>query len=317
MTTLAPTGRLRGLTAPRRADVVFRGGTRVFGGAVIATLGVVAAVLVVSSAPAWTRFGVDLITGTTWDPVRDVYGALPFIVGTLYSSAIALLIATPIGVLTAIFLSEFAPRRVAIPLTFTIELLAAIPSVVIGLWGIFVLSPFLRDTVDSWLIATLGWLPFFRGPSFGVGLGTAGVILAIMILPTIVSISREVLSSVPNSQREAMFGLGATRWEVAVKAVLPYAGSGVVGAAILGLGRALGETMAVTMVIGNGQDIPVSIFDQAQTIASKIAVTFNEASGGLQTQSLVAIGLILLVMTLLLNVAARLLVSRAQQGPAR
>ena len=317
MTTLAPVGRLRGRTAPRRADVVFRGGTRVFAGAVIGALGVVAAVLVISSVPAWTRFGVDLITGTTWDPVRDVYGALPFIVGTLYSSAMALIIATPIGVLTAIFLSEFAPRRVAVPLTFTIELLAAIPSVVIGLWGVFVLSPFLRDTVDAWLIATLGWLPFFRGPSFGVGIGAAGVILAIMILPTIVSISREVLSSVPNSQREAMFGLGATRWEVAVKAVLPYARSGVVGAAILGLGRALGETMAVTMVIGNGQDIPVSIFNQAQTIASKIAVTFNEASGGLQSQSLIAIGLILLVMTLLLNVAARLLVSRAQQGPAR
>ena len=315
--TVAPIVRLRGRTAPRRADVVFRSGTRVFGAAVLLALGVVAGVLVVSSAPAWVRFGVDLITRSTWDPVREVYGALPFIVGTLYAAAIALIIATPIGVLTALFLSEFAPRRVAIPLTFTIELLAAIPSVVIGLWGIFVLSPFLRDTVDTWLIATLGWLPFFRGPSYGVGLGAAGVILAIMILPTIVSISREVLSSVPNSQREAMFGLGATRWEVAVKAVLPYARSGVVGAAILGLGRALGETMAVTMVIGNGQDIPVSVFDQAQTIASKIAVTFNEASGGLQTQSLVAIGLILLVMTLLLNVAARLLVSRAQQGPVR
>jgi phosphate transport system permease protein len=317
MTTLAPTGRLRGRTTPRRADLVFRGGTRAFGGAVVAALGIVAVVLVVESAPAWTRFGADLVTQSTWDPVRDVYGALPFIVGTLYSAAMALLIATPIGVLTAIFLSEFAPRRVAIPLTFTIELLAAIPSVVIGLWGVFVLSPFLRDTVDAWLIAWLGWLPFFRGPSFGVGIGAAGVILAIMILPTIVSISREVLSSVPNSQREAMFGLGATRWEVAVKAVLPYARSGVVGAAILGLGRALGETMAVTMVIGNGQDIPVSIFNQAQTIASKIAVTFNEASGGLQTQSLVAIGLILLVMTLLLNVAARLLVARTQRGPAR
>ncbi|HEX7398370.1 MAG TPA: phosphate ABC transporter permease subunit PstC [Candidatus Limnocylindrales bacterium] len=315
--TVAPIVRRRGRTAPRRADVVFRSGTRVFGAAVLLALGVVAGVLVVSSAPAWARFGVDLITRSTWDPVREVYGALPFIVGTLYAAAIALIIATPIGVLTALFLSEFAPRRVAIPLTFTIELLAAIPSVVIGLWGIFVLSPFLRDTVDTWLIATLGWLPFFRGPSYGVGLGAAGVILAIMILPTIVSISREVLSSVPNSQREAMFGLGATRWEVAVKAVLPYARSGVVGAAILGLGRALGETMAVTMVIGNGQDIPVSVFDQAQTIASKIAVTFNEASGGLQTQSLVAIGLILLVMTLLLNVAARLLVSRAQQGPVR
>ena len=315
--TVAPIVRLRGRTAPRRADVVFRSGTRVFGAAVLLTLGVVAGVLVVSSAPAWVRFGLDLITRSTWDPVREVYGALPFMVGTLYAAAIALIIATPIGVLTALFLSEFAPRRVAIPLTFTIELLAAIPSVVIGLWGIFVLSPFLRDTVDTWLIATLGWLPFFRGPSYGVGLGAAGVILAIMILPTIVSISREVLSSVPNSQREAMFGLGATRWEVAVKAVLPYARSGVVGAAILGLGRALGETMAVTMVIGNGQDIPVSVFDQAQTIASKIAVTFNEASGGLQTQSLVAIGLILLVMTLLLNVAARLLVARAQKGPAR
>jgi phosphate transport system permease protein len=302
---------------PRRGDLLFVRGTRTFGFGVVAVLAAITLVLVVSSAPAWTRFGIDLVTTTTWDPVRDIYGALPFIVGTLYSSAIALVIATPIGILTAIFLSEFAPRRVAAPLTFTIELLAAIPSVVIGLWGVFVLAPFMRDTVDTWLIAALGWLPLFRGPSFGVGLGTAGVILAIMILPTIVSISREVLASVPNAQREAMWGLGATRWEVATKAVVPYARSGIIGAVILGLGRALGETMAVTMVIGNGQDIPVSLFDQAQTIASKIAVTFNEASGGLQTQSLVAIGLILLVMTLALNGLARMLVARATQAPAR
>ena len=221
------------------------------------------------------------------------------------------MIATPIALLTAIYLSELAPRRVAIPLTFLIELIAAIPSVVIGLWGVFVLTPFLKGTVESFLVSTLGGsISVFEGPPLGIGLFAAGVILAIMILPTIVSVSREVITSVPSAQREAMFALGATRWEVVVRAVLPAARSGIVGAVILGLGRALGETMAVTMVIGNGSNIPKSLFDQAQTIASKIATTFNEASIGLQTSSLIALGLVLLVMTIVLNVAARLLVWR-------
>ncbi len=315
--TAALSGGIRRPQRPGGGDLAFLFGTRWSAFAIVALLVAIGALLLAESLPAWQRFGLDLIGGATWDPVRDVYGALPFIVGTLYTSVIALVLAAPIGILTALFLSEFARPRIALPLTFTIELLAAIPSVVIGLWGIFVLAPLLRDTVDAFLISTLGWLPIFAGPSFGFSVSTAGVILAIMILPTIVSIGREVLSSVPNAQREAMFGLGGTRWEVATRAVLPYARSGVIGAVILGFGRALGETMAVTMIIGNRDAVPVSMFEQGQTIASKIAVSFGEASGGLQTGSLVAIGVILLAMTLLLNVAARLLVARTSRGPAR
>jgi phosphate transport system permease protein len=218
--------------------------------------------------------------------------------------------------MTAIFLAELANRRVAFPLTFLIELLAAIPSVVIGLWGVFVLSPFLGSTVEPFIIRWLGWIPIFAGPSYGIGLFSAGIILTIMILPTIVAISREVITTVPNSQREAMAALGATRWEVVRGAVLPYARSGIFGAIILGLGRALGETMAVTMVIGNAQNIPSRLFDQGQTIASKIATTFNEASIGLQTSALIYLGLILLVITIAMNVLARLLVRRvgAERG---
>ena len=295
-------------------DRLFRNGTRVLGWFVVAILVLIGLELASSGSLAFSTFGIGFVTGTTWDPVRDVYGALPYIFGTLAAAAIAIVIATPLGVLTAVYLAELAPRRVAIPLTFMIELLAAIPSVVFGLWGVFVLSPFLRSTVEAWMVDTLGWIPIFSGPSFGVGLFAAGVILAIMILPTIVSISREVITSIPNSHREAMFALGATRWEVVTRAVLPAARSGIIGAVILGFGRALGETMAVTMVIGNAQDIPTSIFGQAQTIASKIATTFSEASVGIQTSSLIALGLILLVISLGLNVVARLLVARASGG---
>ena len=273
--------------------------------------------LALNSTQAFGRFGLGFITSTTWDPVAEVFGALPYVVGTLLSAAIALVIAAPIGILTAIFLAELAPPRLSIPLTFLIELLAAIPSVVFGLWGVFVLSPFLGSTVEPFLIRTLGWIPIFAGPSYGIGLFSAGIILAIMVLPTIVAISREVISSVPDSQREAMAALGATRWEIVRRAVLPFARSGIIGAIILGLGRALGETMAVTMVIGNAQDLPTSIFDQSQTIASKIATTFNEASIGLQTSSLIALGFILLVITIGLNVIARLLVRRVTSGERR
>jgi len=299
----------------RLPDTVFRGGSRLIAWAVVALLALIATMLAASSAEAFTHFGVvDFVLGKVWDPVHSVFGALPYIVGTLASSAIALVIATPIAILTAIYLAELAPRRLAQPLTFLIELIAAIPSVVIGLWGVFVLTPLLKGTVETWAVQTLGWIPLFKGPPLGIGLFAAGVILAIMILPTIVTVSREVIVSVPMSQREAMFALGATRWETVTRAVVPYARSGIVGAVILGLGRALGETMAVTMVIGNSSDLPDSIFDQSQTISSKIATTFNEASVGLQTSSLIALGLILLVMTLLLNVVARLLVSRVA-GP--
>jgi phosphate transport system permease protein len=288
-------------------------GTLAFAG--VGLLLLITLLLAWNSRLAFATFGADFLTGTTWDPVHDVFGALPYIVGTILASLLALIVAAPIGILAAVYLAELAPRPVAIPLTFLIELLAAIPSVVIGLWGVFVLSPFLRATIEGWLVGSLGWIPIFRGPAFGIGLFAAGVILAIMILPTIVSISREVIVAVPRSQREAMLALGATRWEVVSKAVLPYARSGIVGAVILGFGRALGETMAVTMVIGNGQRIPQSLFDQAQTIASKIATTFNEASAGLQTSSLIALGFVLLVITLILNVLARVLVSRFASAP--
>lgn len=294
----------------RLPDRLFRTTSGLAAISVTITIVAIGALLAVNAGEAFGRFGPGFVTSTTWDPVAGVYGALPYIVGTLLSSLIALSLAAPIGILTAIFLAELAPRRIAAPLTFLIELLAAIPSVVFGLWGVFVLSPFLGATIEPFLISTLGWIPIFAGPSYGIGLFSAGVILAIMILPTIVAIAREVIDAVPDHQREAMAALGATRWEVVRRAVLPYARSGIAGAVILGLGRALGETMAVTMVIGNGQHIPTRLFDQAQTIASKIATTFNEASVGLQTSSLIALGLILLVITIGLNVVARLLVRR-------
>ena len=297
-----------------RADAAFRLSSRLAGLVIVALLLLIALLLAIDSRLTWETFGLSFVTGTTWDPVAGIYGALPFIVGTIEAAAIAVVLASPIGILTAIYLSELAPRRLATPLTFVIELLAAIPSVVIGLWGVFVLAPFLRDTVEAWIVSVFGWIPFLGGPTYGVGLFSAGVILAIMILPTIVTISREVIQAVPGSQREAMFALGATRWETIRRAVIPFARSGIIGAVILGLGRALGETMAVTMVIGNKDEIPTGLFGQAQTIASKIATTFNEASVGLQTSSLIALGLVLLVMTIVMNIVARLLVWRVA-GP--
>ena len=299
-----------GKAASRVPDRVFRGTSGVFGWVVVGILALLAILLFLNSNQALARFGLSFLSGTTWDPIAGIYGALPFIVGTIASSFIAILLATPIGLLTAIFLAELAPRRVAIPLTFTIELLAAIPSVVFGLWGVFVLGPFLSKTVEAWIVNTVGFIPIFAGPPFGVGLFTAGVILTLMILPTIIAISRDVITAVPDSQREAMLALGATRWEMITKSVLPYARSGIIGAVILGLGRALGETRAVTMVIGNRPQIPQSVFDSSQTIASQIATTFNEASIGLQTSALIALGLVLLVITMSLNIVARLLVWR-------
>jgi phosphate transport system permease protein len=311
MTTVRRPNGLRGGSTGRLPDRVMKAGSGLFAVGVVVLVVAIGLMLAVSSRLTWSTFGLSFITGTDWDPVASIYGALPFIVGTLVTSFLALLMAAPIGLLTAIFLAELAPRRVALPLSFLVELLAAIPSVVIGLWGVFVLSPVLRGTVEDWVTHTLGSVvPFFAGPTFGVGIFAAGVILAIMILPTIVAISREVITAVPTSQREAMLALGATRWETVTKVVLPYAASGIVGAVILGLGRALGETMAVTMVIGNKTQIPTRLFDQGQTISSQIATTFNEASIGLQTSSLIGLGLVLLVMTIGLNVVARLLVRR-------
>ena len=311
MTAASKPHLLSGRESSRLPDRLFRGSSGIFAIAVVVLLVAVAGLLLASSLQTWGTFGLGFLTGLTWDPVAGIYGALPFIVGTIVTATLAMLIAAPIGLLTAIFLAELAPRWLAVPLGFLVELLAAIPSVVIGLWGVFVLSPVLRVTVEDWLANSIGKVvPIFAGPSFGVGVFAAGVILAIMVLPTVVSISREVINAVPTTQREAMLALGATRWETTTKAVLPFARSGIIGALMLGLGRALGETMAVTMVIGNNPQVPTRLFDQGQTIASQIATTFSEASIGLQTSSLIALGLTLLVMTIVLNVIARLLVRR-------
>ncbi|MBI4300781.1 MAG: phosphate ABC transporter permease subunit PstC [Chloroflexi bacterium] len=270
--------------------------------------------------PAIARFGVRFVANSTWDPVRNVFGALPAIYGTLLTSFLAMLIAVPLSLAVAVFLAELAPRWLSAPASFLVEMLAAIPSVVLGLWGLFVLVPIIRHPIESWLGSHLGFLPLFKGPPFGVGFLAGGVILAVMALPIITAVARDSLSAVPGSQREAMLALGATRWEAISRAVVPYARSGIMAAAILGLGRALGETMAVTMVVGNGYQVTASLFAPGNTMASKIATEFNEASGDLYIGSLIELGLILFVIAFIVNVVGRLLVRWAvgkQQAGAR
>lgn len=296
-------------------EKIFGGFT--FGSAVLVLLliGSMVYYLVHGSWPALMEFGWRFIFGRRWDAVHEVFGALPFIYGTIASSLLALLLAVPLGVGAAIYLAELAPPWIRVPLSFMIELLAAVPSVVYGLWGLFVMAPWLRSTVEPWLEHYFGFLPFFRGPAFGVGVLAAGIILAIMILPTISSVSREVMLAVPDSLREAMLALGATRWETTWRVVLPYGRSGLIGATILGLGRALGETMAATMVIGNSLDMSLSLFHPANTMASIIVNEFAEAVSDLHTAVLIEIALILFIITLILNVLARLLVWRVASMP--
>jgi phosphate transport system permease protein len=253
------------------------------------------------------RFGFGFLTSQHWNPIRGEFGALPFIYGTVVSSLIALLISVPLSLGIAIFLVEQAPLYVARPIGFLVELLAAIPSVVYGLWGIFVLAPFLRVYVEPPLAKWLGWLPLFRGSITGIGLLTGGIILAIMVTPIISAVVRDVLASVPGSQREAALALGATKWEM-IRVVLVNGAPGIAGAVILGLGRALGETMAVTMVIGNRPEISLSLFEPSYTIASAIANEFTEATEDLYLSSLVELGLILFLVTFIVNGIARVLV---------
>jgi phosphate transport system permease protein len=260
------------------------------------------------------RFGLGFLTTQTWDPVREVFGALPFIYGTLVTAGIALGLAGLVGVGGAIFLAELAPARVRAPLSFLVELLAAIPSIVYGIWGLFVFAPFLRTTVVPVLKTTFGWTGLFAGPFYGPSLLTAALVLTLMVLPIITAVSRDVLLAVPDSQREAMLGVGATRWETIAHAVLPYARSGILGALILGLGRAVGETMAVTIVIGNRSDIVTNLLKPGNTLASVIANEFAEAATPLYLSALVEIALILVVITLIINVLARLLVWQTGRG---
>jgi phosphate transport system permease protein len=259
------------------------------------------------SGIALRRFGWHFLVSSDWDPVNEQYGALPFIFGTLVSSAIALLIAVPISIATAVYLTELAPLWLRQPLIMFIELLAAVPSVILGFWGIFVMVPWLRDHLFPGLQNTLGFLPFFQGPIYGLSMLAAGIILAIMAVPIITSVSREILRSVPGLQREAAYALGATRWEVTRIAVLSYAKKGLFGAVILGLGRALGETMAVTMVIGNRPEIAKSLFAPGYTLASVIANEFTEATTDTHLSALFEIGLVLLGVTVLVNALAQLL----------
>jgi len=296
-------------------DFVFRRSTALIAGLVIAALAAMAFAMIQASRESLAKFGVGFVFSSVWDPVRDIYGALPFIFGTLASSLLALVFAVPVSLGVAIFLSELAPSWLRGPVGFLVELLAAVPSVVYGLWGIFVLAPWLRDTVEPLLGKVLGFLPLFQGAQHGFGMLAGGIILAIMITPTISSVSREVLRAVPSALREGALGLGATPWESVRVAVLPYARSGLVGAIILGLGRALGETMAITMVIGNRAEISSSLFAPSYTMASVIANEFTEATGQLYLSALAEVGLLLFVVTVLLNVVARLLVWRVGRLP--
>lgn len=270
----------------------------------------------VRSALSRAEFGLSFLWSTDWDPVQQQFGALPFIYGTLVTAFFALAIAGPIGIGIAAYLVEVAPRRLNRIMGFFVELLAAIPSVVYGLWGIFVLAPFLRVHIAPRLETVLGWTGLFEGNFTGFSVFTAGMILAIMILPTTASISRDVMLAVPNDQREAMLALGATRWEMFRNAVLPYAKSGIIGALVLALGRAAGETMAVTMIIGNAPRVFTSLFDQGATMASIIASQFANAGSAMFLSSLIELGLILFVITFMINVSARLLVRLVGRGPA-
>jgi phosphate transport system permease protein len=301
--------------APDRAWAIL---LTVLGLGVLAAAAVIVAELCRIGAPAIAHAGLkSFVTNSTWDPTRDLFGAAPYIYGTLVTSAVALVLSLPISIGLALFLTEMAPPVVRSMVSFPIGLLAGIPSVVYGLWGLFVLVPLLRKPVEPFLANTLGFLPLFQGAPIGLGYLAAGVILAIMILPTITSISIEVLQTVPGQLREAALALGATRWEAIRTAVLPHARAGIVGATMLGLGRALGETMAVTMVIGNSPTIRASLFAPGYSLPAVIANEFAEASGEMHTGALAALGLLLFAVTVLLNIAARVLVRMSRRGPAR
>jgi phosphate transport system permease protein len=278
----------------------------------------IAIAIFVGAWPAFSKLGLSIVTSSDWDVQAGKFGAAPAIFGTLVSSALALVIATPLAIGVAVFLSEFSPVWLRQPIGFLVDLLAAVPSVVYGLWGIFVLVPMLREHVMPFLRDTLhlGSTPFFTGPAYGPSMLAAGVILAIMALPYISAVSREVLMAVPRSQREAALALGATRWEMIRDAVIPYAKSGIIGGIMLGLGRALGETMAVTMVIGNRAEISASLFAPGYTMASLIANQFSEATSDLHQSALLAVGAILFVITLIVNAVARWLVWQVSRDSA-
>jgi phosphate transport system permease protein len=312
----SPEPRWRVLRGVNTGDRLYRGTLTVLALTLPLLLVTLLVELVTSAWPSIRRFGFSFLWRSVWDPVAGVFGAAPMIFGTLASSLLALLIAVPLALGVAIYLTEFAPKWLRQPVAFLVELLAAIPSVVYGLWGVFVLIPFLRSYAVPPLRAVLGWTPFFQGVFYGNSLLAGGVILAIMIVPYIAAVSREVLLAVPASQREAALGMGATRWEAVWTAVVPYGRAGLIGAMILGLGRALGETMAVTMLIGNRHDIGLSVLQPAYTMAAAIANEFSEATTNLYLSALFEVGLVLFVVTVMVNALARLLIWQVARGTA-
>jgi phosphate transport system permease protein len=289
-------------------DEIARLVTLVFALSTVLITGMLLFQLWVNSAESRHAFGWHFFVSQTWDPVFNKYGALPFVYGTLVTSALGMFFAVPLGLGAAIFLAELAPRRISDSLTFLIDLLAAVPSVIYGLLGVFILVPIMRTTIEPALKHTLGFLPLFQGPAYGIGFLTAGLVLSVMIVPFIISISREVLLAVPNDQREASLALGATRWEATWKAVVPYARTGIMGSIFLAMARALGETMAVTMVVGNNPRIAASLLGPGYSIASVLANEFSEATGTLYLSALIELGLVLFLMTFVINGLARLLI---------
>jgi phosphate transport system permease protein len=299
-------------------DRIFKYVITACGLAILGMLVLIVYELIARSGLSWHTFGFKFFANSNWDPVNQSFGAEPFIYGTLVSSFLALLISVPLAVGVAVFTTEMCPKAFRGPLSFFVELLAAIPSVIYGLWAIFVLVPLLSGYVEPFLAKTLGWTGLFSGPAYGFGMLAAGIVLAIMIIPIISSITREVLLVVPQHQREAALALGATRWEMIRVGVLRNARAGIVGAIILGLGRALGETMAVAMVIGNTPQIATSLFAPGHTMASVLANEFSEATGDIYLSALVEIGLALFLVTIVVNALARLMVWTATRGqPAR
>lgn len=314
--TMSIGARSRGLSASRIGDWIFKYATLLFALAIAALVVIIIVSMAQNSTLSVARFGWSFLTKTNWDPVHEQFGAGAFVYGTVVSSILALIFAVPVSIGIAVFLVEQAPRRLSYPTSFLVQLLAAIPSVVYGMWAVFVLAPLLRTYIYPAIQKVFGFLPIFQGPANGLGLMTAGLILAIMIVPIVTAVSTDVLRAVSNSLREAAYAMGATKWEV-TKVVLGAARSGISGAVILGLGRAIGETMAVTMVIGNRAEISEKLFGPSYTISAAIANEFTEATSELYRHSLVELGLILFLITFVINVLARLLVWTVTRGEGK
>ena len=317
MVEAAAVARTKALGRLRFGDTVFRHLTRAAAIGVLLLLSGVIFSLIEGSIPAFRTFGLGFLTSERWNPVTDNFGALPAIYGTILTSFIAMLIAVPIGLMIAFFLTELCPQWLRRPIGIAIELLAGIPSIIYGIWGLFIFAPFLQVTLQPFLINTLGNAPLigslFAGPPYGIGVLTSGLILAIMVLPFVTSITRDVFDAVPSVLKEAAYGVGCTRWEVVRNVVMPYARVGIIGGIMLGLGRALGETMAVTFVIGNAHRISASILAPGTTISATIANEFTEAVGDLYTSALISLGLILFVITFIVLAIARYMLMRIER----